>query len=47
MDALGAWFAVNGEAIYGTRPWKTFGEGPSAAARPRATPSSTSPRARR
>jgi alpha-L-fucosidase len=20
---------VNGEAIYGTRPWKTFGEGPS------------------
>ena len=32
MDALGAWFAVNGEAIYGTRPWKTFGEGLSAAA---------------
>ena len=21
--------AVNGEAIYGTRPWKIFGEGPS------------------
>jgi alpha-L-fucosidase len=31
MDALGAWFAANGEAIYGTRPWKTFGEGPAAA----------------
>lgn len=22
------WIAVNGEAIYGTRPWTTFGEGP-------------------
>jgi len=25
---LGAWMALNGEAIYGTRPWETFGEGP-------------------
>ncbi len=24
---LGAWMAVNGEAIYGTRPWQVFGEG--------------------
>ena len=26
---LTAWFAVHGEAIYGTRPWKTIGEGDS------------------
>ena len=25
---IGAWFDVNGEAIYGTRPWKVYGEGP-------------------
>ena len=23
------WIAINGEAIYGTRPWRVFGEGPS------------------
>ena len=26
---IGAWLKVNGEAIYATRPWKTYGEGPS------------------
>ena len=28
----GKWLAVNGEAIYGTRPWKVFGEGPTESA---------------
>ena len=29
---VGAWLNVNGDAIYGTRPWKTYGEGPTKAA---------------
>jgi alpha-L-fucosidase len=29
---IGAWLKVNGEAIYATRPWKTYGEGPSTVA---------------
>jgi alpha-L-fucosidase len=26
---VGAWLKINGEAIYGTRPWKSYGEGPT------------------
>jgi len=29
VSDIGAWLKVNGEAIYSTRPWKVFGEGPS------------------
>jgi alpha-L-fucosidase len=32
LDGLGAWMAINGEAIFSTRPWRTFGEGPPHAA---------------
>jgi alpha-L-fucosidase len=29
LREIGNWLATNGEAIYGTRPWKVFGEGPT------------------
>ena len=32
MLGTGKWLDVNGEAIYGTRPWKLFGEGPTESA---------------
>ena len=29
LAELAAWFAIHGEAIHGTRPWKQFAEGPA------------------
>jgi alpha-L-fucosidase len=29
LRQIGAWLRINGDAIYGTRPWKTYGEGPT------------------
>jgi alpha-L-fucosidase len=31
---IGVWMRLNGEGIYGSRAWKTWGEGATAAARP-------------
>jgi alpha-L-fucosidase len=31
LDRIADWMLVNGEAIYETRPWKIFGEGPNEA----------------
>jgi len=32
LTGTGKWLDVNGEAIYGTRPWKLYGEGPTESA---------------
>ncbi len=29
LDELAKWMPINGEAIFGTRPWTTYGEGPT------------------
>jgi alpha-L-fucosidase len=29
LDGITTWMRMNGEAIHGTRPWQTFGEGPT------------------
>jgi alpha-L-fucosidase len=29
LGGIGKWVALNGEGIYGTRPWQVYGEGPS------------------
>jgi alpha-L-fucosidase len=31
LDDIGKWTAINGEGIYGSRPWKIFGEHPAGA----------------
>jgi alpha-L-fucosidase len=33
LDRITDWMQVNGDAIYATRPWKVFGEGPNMKAR--------------
>nr|WP_303897463.1 alpha-L-fucosidase [Dysgonomonas mossii] len=32
LEDIAAWMAVNSDGVYGTRPWKVFGEGPVAEA---------------
>ena len=34
LDEITKWMAINSEGIYGTRPWKIFGDGPVANAAP-------------
>ena len=34
LDEITRWMAVNGEAIYGTRPWKIFGSSPATSVAP-------------
>jgi alpha-L-fucosidase len=29
LRSIGRWLKTNGEAIYGSKPWRTFGEGPT------------------
>ncbi|MES2377865.1 MAG: alpha-L-fucosidase [Bacteroidota bacterium] len=29
VEEIAAWMQINSESVYGTRPWKTFGEGPA------------------
>jgi len=35
VKQIGGWMKVNGEAIYATRPWKVYGEGPSTVKTPK------------
>jgi len=29
LDGIGQWIKMNGDGVYGSRPWKVYGEGPS------------------
>jgi alpha-L-fucosidase len=29
LRSVGEWLTINGDAVYGTRPWKSYGEGPT------------------
>ena len=40
---IGEWLRINGEAIYGTRPWQIFGEGPTEVAEGSFTDTKRSP----
>jgi alpha-L-fucosidase len=43
LESVAAWMGVNSEGIYGTRPWKTYGEGPTqASSRTQTIPNYTS-----
>jgi len=46
LSEITSWMAVNSEAIYSTRPWKIFGEGPAAEQPSAATVSSMKASAR-
>jgi alpha-L-fucosidase len=37
LEGVAAWMAVNNESIYGTRPWRVYGEGPSITEKPEIT----------
>jgi alpha-L-fucosidase len=37
LEGVAAWMTVNGECIFGTRPWRVYGEGPSVEEKPEMT----------
>jgi alpha-L-fucosidase len=36
LEGMAAWMKVNGEGVFGSRPWKVYGEGPSTVEAPEA-----------